>query len=111
MHNVANVTSPFIQTPISTSHSYRIARSAAKVHDLGGSGERVQVSCLSEGAVMDWLEHRMPTQRRAELEVHIDGCAACRRVLVELVSEWSMSSVANGHATLPKLPIKDGGRL
>src|SRR5262249_37347948 len=48
----------------------------------------------------------------AEVELHLDGCATCRRVLVEMVSVLSMSStMGEAHATLPARLALGGERL
>jgi len=48
--------------------------------------------CADENAVVDFLQGRMTAEARGALEVHLDRCAACRRVLSAMVQ-------AHGQAT------------
>ena len=40
-------------------------------------------TCLDVDAVLAWLDGAMSARRAADVEVHIDGCSVCRRVLSE----------------------------
>jgi hypothetical protein len=64
-----------------------------------------RVTCLSEATVAGFLERRLSNEQRAEVEVHVDDCEHCRRVLIELVSGISTpSTVADEHTTYPARP-------
>lgn len=62
-------------------------------------------TCLSDLTIAAFLERRLSDAERAEVEDHLDGCASCRRVVIESVSAWPLpSSVAEAHTTYPARP-------
>ncbi|HEY0990529.1 MAG TPA: protein kinase, partial [Kofleriaceae bacterium] len=61
--------------------------------------------CLSDSTIAAFLERRMSDGQRAEVEDHIDGCASCRRLVIESVSAWPPpSSAGDAHTTHPARP-------
>jgi murein DD-endopeptidase MepM/ murein hydrolase activator NlpD len=65
-------------------------------------------ACLSERSVAGFLEDCLSSEQRANVEVHIDGCASCRRLIIELVSTLSVSSIrAEMHTTHPVQVVRD----
>ena len=67
------------------------------------------MTCLSEATVTGFLERSLSIEERAELEVHVDGCASCRRLVIELSSGLQLlSAVAEAHTTHPARPAGDG---
>ena len=52
------------------------------------------VTCLSESTLVGLLEHGLPGEQRAEIEAHLDACASCRRVVVDLTAVLTRSSTA-----------------
>ena len=66
-------------------------------------------SCPGESTVTGFLERRLSLEQRAELEAHVDGCASCRRLVIELSSGLQLLSVvAEAHTTLPTHSVRDG---
>jgi hypothetical protein len=60
------------------------------------------VSCLSESTLVGLLERGLPGEQRAEIEAHLDACASCRRVVVDLTAVLTRSSTAaEDHTTHP----------
>jgi len=58
--------------------------------------------CLSESTLVGLLEHRLPREQRAEMEAHLDACASCRRVVVDLTAVLGdASTAADDHTTHP----------
>jgi len=41
--------------------------------------------CLDAEAALDVLEHRLPAEKRVDVEAHLDECASCRQFMAELV--------------------------
>ena len=56
-----------------------------------------RVTCLSESTVVGLLERDLPSEQRAEIEAHLDACASCRRVVVDLTV---LSGNAPGRVTV-----------
>src|ERR1041384_3641346 len=70
------------------------------------------LACPSESTVAGFLERRLSLAQREELEAHVDACASCRRLVIELSSGLQLLSVvAEAHTTLPALPASDGDVL
>jgi murein DD-endopeptidase MepM/ murein hydrolase activator NlpD len=66
-------------------------------------------SCLSDSTVSSFLERSLSSERRAELEAHVDGCASCRQLLVALSAVLPMSSTSAAlHTTLPARGLTGG---
>jgi len=60
------------------------------------------VTCLSESTIVGLLERGLPGEQRAEVEAHLDACASCRRVVVDLTAVLTASSTAaDDHTTHP----------
>jgi hypothetical protein len=58
--------------------------------------------CLSESTIVGLLERCLSNQQRAEIETHLDGCASCRRIVVDLTAVLVVSSTAaEAHTTHP----------
>ncbi len=71
-----------------------------------------RIACLSESTVAGFFESCLSSERRAAVEAHVDGCAACRRMLIELLSEVQLPSTAGElHTTSPAQSISTGGAL
>src|SRR5688500_12579995 len=63
--------------------------------------------CLSERSVAGFLEDCLSSEQRDNVEIHIDGCASCRRLIVELGFTLSVSSMrAETHATHPAQAVR-----
>ena len=72
-----------------------------------GCGVTPRVTCLSESTIAGFLERCLSSAQRAEIDVHIDGCASCRRIVVELSAALS-STVADAHTTHPARLARPG---
>src|SRR6185369_16182425 len=67
-----------------------------------GRGRVRHMSCPSESTVAGFLERRLSSEQRAELEAHVEGCVSCRRLVIELSSGFQLVSVvAEAHTTHP----------
>jgi len=61
-----------------------------------------RATCLSEATLVGLLERDLPGGQRAEIEAHLDACASCRRVVVDLTAVLTRSSsAAEDHTTHP----------
>jgi len=70
------------------------------------------VTCLSESTLVGLLEHGLPGEQRVEIEAHLDACASCRRVVVDLTAVLARSSTAaQDHTTHPARPLDHGPAL
>src|SRR5262249_14421435 len=65
-----------------------------------------RVNCLDENTVTLFFERRLDAERAASVEQHIDGCAACRRVLSELARD--RSELAGPTIVDDRSPVDDG---
>src|SRR5947207_814363 len=82
---------------------------SARLVQGDGGGAGTCMTCLSEATVTGFLERSLSIEERAELEVHVDGCASCRRLVIELSSGLQLlSAVAEAHTTHPARPAGDG---
>jgi len=62
--------------------------------------DHTRSTCLSETAIVGFLEHRLPRDESEAVEAHIDHCVICRLVLVELARTSPTSTArASNHAT------------
>jgi hypothetical protein len=69
-------------------------------------------TCLSESTLVGLLERGLPGEQRAEIEAHLDACASCRRVVVDLTAALTRSSTAaEDHPTHPARPSDHGPAL
>ncbi|HEX8106215.1 MAG TPA: protein kinase [Kofleriaceae bacterium] len=69
---------------------------------------RSSASCPSESTVAGFLERRLSIEQRAELEAHVDQCATCRRLVIEMSPGLQLlSAVAEAHTTHPAYPTGD----
>jgi eukaryotic-like serine/threonine-protein kinase len=69
-------------------------------------------TCLSESTLVGLLERGLPGEQRAEIEAHLDACASCRRVVVDLTAVLTRSSTAaEDHTTHPARPSDHGPAL
>jgi hypothetical protein len=60
------------------------------------------VTCLSESTLVGLLERRLPSKQREEIDAHLDACASCRRVVVDLTAVLAgASTAAEDHTTHP----------
>src|SRR6187402_1236572 len=76
------------------------------------SGVTTREDCPPESTILGFLEHRLSSERRAALEVHLDACASCRRLVVELSSGGQLPSTAGeAHTTDRAHPFGDGQLL
>ena len=70
------------------------------------------VTCLSESTLVGLLERGLPDEQRAEIEAHLDACASCRRVVVELTAVLTGSlTAAENHTTHPARALAHGPAL
>jgi hypothetical protein len=70
------------------------------------------VTCLSESTIIGLLERGLPGGQRAEIEAHLDACASCRRVVVDLTAVLTGSlTAAEDHTTHPARPSDHGPAL
>jgi len=68
------------------------------------------VTCLSESTIAGLLERCLSSDQRAAIEVHLDDCVSCRRIVVELTAVLAVSSTAaEAHTTHPAR-ISDHGQ-
>jgi hypothetical protein len=100
-----------------TARGHRVAvrvmvyRDGCPRHDNFGHGCGMEscVTCLSESAIVGLLERDLPGEQRAEIEVHLDACASCRRVVVDLTAVLTGSSTAaEDHTTHPERSLAHG---
>ena len=64
------------------------------------------MDCLSESTVAGFFARCLSSERREAVEVHVDRCGACRRLLVEMLSQVHLASTAGElHTTLPALAV------
>src|SRR5262245_44998538 len=63
------------------------------------SGVTTREDCPLESTILAFLEHRLASERRAALEVHLDACESCRRLVVELSSGGQLPSTAGESRT------------
>src|SRR5215475_9075548 len=65
-------------------------------------GVTAHLTCLSESTIAGFLERCLSSVHRAEVEVHVDECVSCRRILAELSAALPLSSSqAEVHTTHP----------
>ncbi|HMG55823.1 MAG TPA: protein kinase, partial [Kofleriaceae bacterium] len=70
------------------------------------------MTCLSESTIVGLLERGLPGEQRAEIEAHLDACASCRRVVVDLTAVLTGSSTAaEDHTTHPARSSHHGPAL
>jgi hypothetical protein len=71
-----------------------------------------RVTCLSESTLVGLLERGLPGGQRAEIEAHLDACASCRRVVVDLTAGLTgTSTAAEDHTTHPARSSDHGPAL
>ena len=68
------------------------------------------VTCLSESTLVGLLDRGLPGEQRAEIEAHLDACAICRRVVVDLTAAGKPDATPGGGAG-PRLLVRRAGRL
>jgi tRNA A-37 threonylcarbamoyl transferase component Bud32 len=69
-------------------------------------------TCLSESTLVSLLERGLPGEQRAEIEAHLDACASCRRLVVDLTAVLTGSlAAAENHTTHPAWPSDHGPAL
>jgi anti-sigma factor RsiW len=52
------------------------------------------MDCLNEDTLLEFLQHQLPSQERAEVERHLDTCAECRRWLAEVAADGPVPPAA-----------------
>ncbi|HMG55658.1 MAG TPA: zf-HC2 domain-containing protein, partial [Kofleriaceae bacterium] len=71
-----------------------------------------RANCLSDSAFTGLLDHRLSAEQRMEVEVHVDACTSCRRLLLELSASLpSGSTSADVHTTHPARSSSDATAL
>jgi hypothetical protein len=65
----------------------------------------MELDCPSEDELLAWAHGRLPSQRRRDLEVHIDTCAACAALLATAAREPTVLPPARPRAE-PSLPTR-----
>ncbi|HSR97491.1 MAG TPA: serine/threonine-protein kinase, partial [Kofleriaceae bacterium] len=70
------------------------------------------MTCLSESTIVSLLERGLPNGQRAEIDAHLDACASCRQVVVDLTAVVTGSSMAaEDHTTHPARSSAHGPAL
>jgi serine/threonine-protein kinase len=72
--------------------------------------------CLEPDGVLEYLQGELDADRTSDLEEHMAGCAACRRLVATLVREGVVSLQGDGGGTPvdpadPPVAADDSGRL
>src|SRR6185503_19415448 len=77
---------------------------------IRAAGNRMR--CLSDSTVIAFLERRLSRQQQDDVEIHVDNCEHCRRVLIELVAVAPPSSNRpETHTTHPNSSSSDSDAL
>lgn len=73
-------------------------------------GMKSRVSCLCDSAIIGFLEHGVSSEERAEIERHLDGCASCRQVVVDLTIMHAVSPTTADNQTTSPARLADRGQ-